>query len=73
MTADILAAVASVAVRLPLIRVFILWMKRFSSFTMDGVGAAVRTVISRVKDATNKRSNVSVKGKRELKSMFEHK
>ena len=33
---------------------------------MDGIGAAVRTVISRVKDATAKRSNVSIKMARGL-------
>ena len=40
--------------------VFVLkYMKRFSVLSMDGIGVALRSVISRVKDATAKRPSVS--------------
>ena len=35
-------------------------MKRFRNLSMEGVGLALRSVIARVKDATAKRSSVSV-------------
>ena len=42
-------------------------MKRFRNLSMEGVGLALRSVISRVKDATAKRSSVSVEVKLNIK------